>query len=102
MEHTKLPLQFTGKTREFFGIWIVNVLLIVVTLGLYSPWAKVRSRRYFYGNTVLDNSAFDYTAAPIAILKGYLIALLLLFIYSIAIQFFPAVQFIFILKTQSI
>ena len=97
MEHTKLPLQFTGKTREFFGIWIVNVLLIVVTLGLYSPWAKVRSRRYFYGNTVLDNSAFDYTADPIAILKGYLIALLLLFIYSIAIQFFPAVQFIFIL-----
>src|SRR5690606_13973374 len=27
---------FTGKAGEYFGIWIVNVLLTIVTLGIYS------------------------------------------------------------------
>ena len=36
---------FTGTTREYFGIWIVNVLLTFVTLGVYSAWAKVRRQR---------------------------------------------------------
>ena len=43
-------LEFRGKTGEFFGIWIVNVFLTIITLGIYSAWAKVRTNRYFYGN----------------------------------------------------
>lgn len=97
MEQTKLPFEFTGKTTEFFGIWIVNILLIIITLGFYMPWAKVRTRRYFYGNTVLDNSAFDYTADPLAILQGYLIALLLFIVYSVSMNLYPPSQFIFLL-----
>lgn len=97
MEQSNLPFEFSGKSTEYFGIWIVNVLLTIITLGFYTPWAKVRTRRYFYGNTVLDNSAFDYTGDPLAILKGYLIALLLFIIYSITINFYPSVQFIFII-----
>jgi uncharacterized membrane protein YjgN (DUF898 family) len=37
-----IPFQFTGTTGEYFRIWAVNLLLSIVTLGLYSPWAKVR------------------------------------------------------------
>ena len=92
-----LPFEFTGKATEFFGIWIVNVLLLVVTLGFYMPWAKVRSRRYFYGNTLLDNSPFDYTANPIAILKGYLIAVVVFIIYSVLINFYPLSQVVFMI-----
>ena len=92
-----LPLEFTGKTGEFFGIWIVNVLLIIITLGFYMPWAKVRTRRYFYGNTLLDNSPFDYTANPVAILKGYLIAFTFFILYSIAINFYPLSQLVFMI-----
>lgn len=36
------PLTFTGTGAEYFGIWIVNLLLTIVTLGIYSSWAKVR------------------------------------------------------------
>jgi uncharacterized membrane protein YjgN (DUF898 family) len=43
--------SFTGGASEYFGIWIVNVLLSILTLGIYSAWAKVRNKRYFYGNT---------------------------------------------------
>lgn len=57
-----LPFEFRGNASEFFGIWIVNLLLSVLTLGIYSAWAKVRTKRYFYGNTFVDDSAFEYRA----------------------------------------
>lgn len=68
------PFRFTGTAGEYFRIWIVNLLLSVVTLGIYSAWAKVRRLRYFYGHTSVDGGAFGYHASPIAILKGRLIA----------------------------
>ena len=78
-EPRRLPLEFTGRAGEFFGIWIVNLVLSVLTLGIYSAWAKVRTERYFYGNTRLDGSGFEYLANPVAILKGRLVA------YAVAI-----------------
>ena len=68
-----LPFEFTGKGGEYFGIWIVNVLLSIVTLGIYSAWAKVRTKNYFYRSTRVDGSSFEYVADPIKILKGRLI-----------------------------
>jgi uncharacterized membrane protein YjgN (DUF898 family) len=68
------PFQFTGSGAEYFRIWIVNLLLSIVTLGIYSAWAKVRRLRYFYGHTAVDGGTFGYHASPIAILKGRLIA----------------------------
>lgn len=79
-----LSFSFTGNAREYFGIWIVNTLLRIVTLGIYSPWAKVRKRRYFYGNTLLDDASFDYLADPLAILKGWFIAGVFFGLYSLA------------------
>lgn len=75
--------EFHGTGLEYFGIWIVNILLMIVTLGLYSPWAKVRRLRYFYGNTELIRRRFDFTGMPSKILKGRLIALAIYFAISI-------------------
>jgi Zn-dependent protease with chaperone function len=37
----------------------VNLFLTIVTLGIYPAWAKVRKKRYLYGNTwVADGFAF--------------------------------------------
>lgn len=68
-------VTFTGKASEYFGIWIVNVLLTIITLGIYSAWAKVRRNRYFYGNTVLLGRSFEYHARGLQILIGRLIVL---------------------------
>ncbi|GGA66923.1 membrane protein [Arenimonas soli] len=73
-EPRRLPVEFTGRAGEFFGIWIVNVVLTLLTLGIYSAWAKVRTERYFYGNTRIDGTPFEYLATPIQILKGRLVA----------------------------
>ncbi|UCE89077.1 MAG: DUF898 domain-containing protein [Pseudomonadota bacterium] len=85
-------LQFTGKAGEYFKIWIVNILLTIVTLGIYSAWAKVRTNRYFYGNTILDNAGFEYLANPVSILKGRLIATAFFIIYAVVGQFMPLAQ----------
>jgi len=69
----RLPMSFTGSAAEYFRIWIVNIVLTILTLGIYGAWAKVRTRRYFYANTKLDGQAFDYLAKPGIILKGHLI-----------------------------
>ncbi|MBX3529101.1 MAG: DUF898 family protein [Rhizobiaceae bacterium] len=85
------PFTFTGTGREYFGIWIVNVLLTILTLGIYSAWAKVRRNRYFYGNTRLAGGSFDYHARPVRILIGRLIVLVVLLVYNAAVQFVPLV-----------
>jgi uncharacterized membrane protein YjgN (DUF898 family) len=71
-------VEFTGSGKEYFKIWIVNLLLSIVTLGIYSAWAKVRRNKYFYRNTRIAGSSFDYHGRPLAILKGRLIAVALL------------------------
>lgn len=76
-----LLFEFTGKGTEYFKIWIVNIALTIVTLGIYSAWAKVRNKQYFYGNTLFEGSSFEYTAQPIAILKGRILAVMLIAIY---------------------
>lgn len=83
------PVTFGGSASEYFRIWIVNLLLSVCTLGIYSAWAKVRSRRYFLGNTILAGSGFDYHGDPIKILKGRLIMAGLLVLYGFAGRISP-------------
>jgi uncharacterized membrane protein YjgN (DUF898 family) len=73
-ELQRIPFEFRGNGAEYFRIWIVNLLLSIFTLGIYSAWAKVRRLRYFYGSTVLADSAFEFHGSPVAILKGRLIA----------------------------
>ncbi|MEW5967113.1 MAG: YjgN family protein [Pseudomonadota bacterium] len=98
MSHTKhYPMQFTGTGGEYFVIWIVNIALTLVTLGIYSAWAKVRTLRWFYGHTLLDNQAFTYLATPIQILKGRLIALAALVAYYATSVFAPMLAMLLLL-----
>jgi uncharacterized membrane protein YjgN (DUF898 family) len=83
-------LAFRGSGGEYFRIWIVNLLLTIVTFGIYSAWAKVRRLRYFYGNTWLAGSNFNYHGEPIAILRGRLIAFGLFMVYSVGGRISPA------------
>lgn len=97
VSQNKIPFEFHGKAGEYFGIWIVNILLTIITVGIYTAWAKVRTNRYFYGQTVLNNANFAYLADPIAILKGWLIAIVILIIYSVASSFIPPLELVFFL-----
>ncbi len=83
------PIEFSGTGGEYFRIWIVNLLLIFVTLGIYYPWAKVRKLKYFYNNTHIDGHALEFHGEAKKMLRGTLIAGALLVVYNAATEFSP-------------
>ncbi|GGC67533.1 YjgN family protein [Undibacterium terreum] len=83
----KHAFVFTGSGSEYFRIWIVNLCLTIATLGIYSAWAKVRRLQYFDRNTQLAGATFNFHGDPKAILKGRIVALVLLAAYHYAFGF---------------
>ncbi|MEJ5063318.1 DUF898 family protein [Erwinia sp. MYb375] len=88
---------FHGRSGEYFSIWLVNALLTMITLGIYSAWATVRRRRYFYGNTEIAGDRFDYHARPIDILKGRIIVFVGLVLFFILSSLMPGIAPVFVL-----
>lgn len=66
--------EFSGSGSEYFRIWAVNLLLTLLTLGIYSAWAKVRREQYFCRNTRFAGASFDYHGKPVPILLGRILA----------------------------
>lgn len=80
----RLPIRFVGSGSEYFRIWIVNLLLTLVTLGLYYPYAKVRRLRYFHGATEIGGQPMGYHANPHKMLRGYLLVAAMMGGYALA------------------
>ncbi|CAM3531647.1 YjgN family protein [Paracidovorax anthurii] len=78
------PLRFTGSGGEYFRVWIVNVLLGIVTLGLYTPWARRRTAQYFYGHTFVAGSPLEFTGQQRRMVFGFVVLLGLTAAYQIA------------------
>ena len=87
-QQRELTLKFHGSAHEYFRIWIVNLCLTLFTFGIFSAWAKVRKKRYFYSHTTLDGTPFQYLGQPIPILNGRVIAAVAFFTYYSSSHFF--------------
>lgn len=85
-----LAFAFTGTAAEYFRIWVVNTCLSLLTLGVFSAWAKVRKKRYLYSHTLLDGTPFEYLGRPLPILKGRLVAAVLFAAWYVATHFVTA------------
>ena len=95
-------ITFSATGSEYFRIWIVNLLLSIVTLGIYSAWAKVRRNRYFYSSTHLAGSSFEYHGNAVAILKGRIAAVVLIGGYNIAFQISPVIGLIMLVLMMAV
>jgi uncharacterized membrane protein YjgN (DUF898 family) len=60
--------------------------LTIVTIGIYSAWAKVRRLKYFYRHTELAGSSFDFHGSPIKILIGRVVALVMIIAYDYTLR----------------
>ncbi|RZJ52245.1 MAG: DUF898 domain-containing protein, partial [Acidovorax sp.] len=78
------PLEFTGSGGEYFRVWIVNVLLSIVTLGIYTPWARRRTAQYFYSHTLVAGSPLEFTAQQRKMVMGFVLLTLITIAYNIA------------------
>lgn len=63
---------FDAIGSEFFKIYLKNILLTVVTLGVYRFWAKVQTRRFVYQHSVFYGERFGYHATGREKFSGFL------------------------------
>ncbi|MBI3148029.1 MAG: DUF898 domain-containing protein [Betaproteobacteria bacterium] len=71
-------IEFIGSAGEYARIWYVNRILSLLTLGIYSAWAKVRQRQYLASHTLIDGVPLVYEGRPLPILYGRLLAFAIL------------------------
>ncbi len=73
----RLAVEFVGSPAEYWKIYMINLVLTVLTLGFYRPWAKVRQLKYLYNHLMIDGVPMDFTAKPVRLLVGQLLVLIL-------------------------
>lgn len=83
MTTSQVSPQFHGDGSTLFGIHLKNLLLTVITLGIYSFWAKADVRQYLYANTSLGGDRFTYHGTGRELLSGALRAFGLLLVIGI-------------------
>lgn len=72
---SKMRLRHHGEGGELFVIFIVNLFLKIVTLGIYHFWAKTRIRRYLWTHASFDGERFEYTGRGMELFIGFLKAM---------------------------
>lgn len=77
-------VSFSGTGAEYFRVWIVNVLLTLLTLSIYRPWARRRTLQYFHGHTLVAGSPLEFTGQLRRMLFGFLVFLALYAAYELA------------------
>lgn len=78
---------FGGTWREYAPIAFTNLLLTIVTLGIYSFWARARTRRYLWSRTRFIDDRLEWTGTGLELFLGYLLAIVLFFVPLGIIQF---------------
>lgn len=82
---------FTGTWREYLPIAATNVLLIIVTLGIYRFWATARQRRYLWSRTEVIGDRLEWSGTGKEMFIGFLIVVVVLIPLFLFIEFlFPA------------
>lgn len=79
--------RFHGSWREFAPIALTNLLLIIVTLGIYRFWAKARERRYLWSRTDFIGDPLEWTGTGKELFIGFVLAILLFGVPLVLIQF---------------
>jgi uncharacterized membrane protein YjgN (DUF898 family) len=75
MEMNSNQLKFYGDGGKYFGIVVVNLVLTLVTLGLYYPWARAKNLQYLYGETEFAGSRFTFHGTGREMFKGFIKAM---------------------------
>src|SRR5262245_35095106 len=66
---------FTGNWKSFAKVALSNLILTLLTLGLFRFWAKARERRYLWAHTRILGSELEWTGNGTELLVGFLIAI---------------------------
>lgn len=78
------PLNITFEDRgdRLIGLGAINGLLRIITLGMYSFWAKTNVRKRLWSFTRLNGEPLEYTGTGKEIFLGFLLVFGVLFLPS--------------------
>ena len=85
-----LSVRFTAAGRDYFRLWIVNLLLTIVTLGFYLPFAKVRQLRFFHAHTLIDDAPLAFDGDARKLLRSHVLVGLAVLVYVASSVWAPA------------
>ncbi len=80
-------LSFHGNGKELFIIFLKNFFLTLLTLGIYSFWGKVRTRKFLWANTRLWGEPFEYTGTGRELFFSFLIVMAFFLTMSFGVHF---------------
>ena len=69
---TTLSLSYRGEGSDLFLIVLKNLFLTLVTLGIYTPWARTTRRAYLWKQVQIGEDRLDYTGTGKELFYGYL------------------------------
>lgn len=88
-----IPVSYYGRGGEVLKLHIVNLLLNIITLGIYSFWGKTRIRRYMTSHLSIAQDRFEYTGTGKELLVGALKALVI-FLPIVLLMGIPVVNIV--------
>lgn len=65
-------ISFHGSGTTLFGIQLVNLFFIIITLGVYYFWAKVKVRKYIWSQLEFSGDRFCFHGTGNEILIGWI------------------------------
>lgn len=65
-------VSFHGTGSQLFGVQIVNLLLTIITLGIYYPWARAKTLKYMYSETEFFESRFTFHGTGKELFMGFI------------------------------
>jgi len=78
---------FSGSWKEFAPIALTNLLLTIVTLGIYRFWAKTRERRYLWSHTRFIDDTLEWTGTGKELFIGFIMAAVLILFPLVLLRF---------------
>lgn len=77
----RLTGDMVGTRSDLLSLVLKTTALTVLTLGIYSFWARTRIRRWLWSSFRLDGMPFEYAGRPLEKLMGFVIAAVIVAIY---------------------
>lgn len=85
---TPLPVSWAGNPWSLAGLCLLNIVLIVLTAGIYWFWSRTEFRRYMWQMVRVSGEPLEYTGTGKELLIGYLKLFLFVILPAIALLTF--------------
>ena len=87
LDEAGTAFRFTGTWTEYLPIALTNLVLTIVTLGIYRFWATARTRRYLWSRTRFIDDTLEWTGTGLEMFVGFLIVMVFLIPFLLFFQF---------------